>query len=49
MLERLSTKTIETLYLIAKHNEKGARPFFANPHAMIALREELSRRLNCSK
>jgi hypothetical protein len=43
-LQRLSTQTIRTLYRIAKHPTKGAWPFFADPRAMIALRDELARR-----
>ena len=43
-LARLSTATLRALYRIAKHPTKGARPFFRDPRAMIALRDELRRR-----
>ena len=43
-LARLPTATLRALYCIAKHPTKGARPFFADPRAMIALRQELQRR-----
>ena len=44
MLGLLSNSAIAILYKIAKHPRKGAYPFFRNPKAMIALREELIRR-----
>lgn len=37
-LDRLKPKTLQRLYTIAKHPEKGARPFFKNPKTMIELR-----------
>ena len=45
-LDHLPTATLRALYRIAKHPTKGARPFFAAPRAMIALRLELTRREN---
>lgn len=43
-LARLSDKTIRTIHRIAKAKNKGLRPFFADPHAMIELRNEKERR-----
>lgn len=43
-LRCLSTETLRVLYTVAKHPAKGARPFFRDPKAMIALREEIERR-----
>ena len=43
-LARLPTRRLRALYRITKHQTKGARPFFADPRAMIALRQELIRR-----
>lgn len=43
-LAALSADTLLVLYQIAKHPTKGARPFFADPRMMIALREEIARR-----
>lgn len=43
-LSDLSDKTIRTLYRIAKNSTKGARPFFVDPRAMVALREEPEKR-----
>ena len=43
-LARLTTRRLRALYRIAKHPTRGARPFFADPRAMIALRQELQRR-----
>jgi hypothetical protein len=37
-LDRLKPKTLQRLYQIAKHPEKGVRPFFIHPKAMIELR-----------
>lgn len=45
-LARLPTATLRALYRIAKHPTKGVRPFFADPKAMIELRQELTRREN---
>ena len=42
-LARLPTATLRTLYRIAKHPTKGARPFFKDPKAMIALRAEVEK------
>lgn len=42
VLDRLTDKAIRTLLRIAK--QPGARPFFRDPRAMIALREEARRR-----
>ena len=44
ILGSLSLNALQALYKIAKHPKKGAYPFFRNPKAMIALREELIRR-----
>ena len=44
MLDRLSTRHLRALYRITKHPTKGARPFFADVHAMIRLRQEAARR-----
>lgn len=43
-LVRLKPKTLRTLYRIAKNPTKGARSFFKDPSAMIALRAEVERR-----
>lgn len=43
-LSRLSLQALRTLYRIAKHPTKGARPFFADPKAMIELRQEIDSR-----
>lgn len=43
MLDRLSPATLAVLYRIAKHPTKGARPFFRDPKAMIALRQAAER------
>jgi hypothetical protein len=40
LLDRLSDEQARALVRIAKHPTKGARPFFRNPHAMIALRDQ---------
>jgi hypothetical protein len=40
----LKPETLRVLYRIAKHPTKGVRPFFKDPRAMIALREEIARR-----
>ena len=45
-LARLKPATLRALYRIAKHPTKGVRPFFADPRAMIELRQELTRREN---
>lgn len=47
MLSKISDKAIATLFKIAKNPEKGAYPFFRNPKAMIALREENEKRKAC--
>ena len=43
-LARLKPATLRALYRIAKHPTRGARPFFADPKRMIALRQEVERR-----
>lgn len=40
MLNKLKPKTLAVLKRIAKHPEKGARPFFRHPKAMIELRNK---------
>jgi len=37
----LSDKHLLAAFRIAKDKRKGLRPFFANPHDMIALRKEV--------
>lgn len=44
MLTRLSTRQLRALYRIVKHPTKGVRPFFADVHAVIRLRQEVERR-----
>lgn len=39
-----TTKRLQALYRIAKSQTKGAYPFFRDPHAMIALRNEVEKR-----
>ena len=45
-LARLTIHHLHALYRIAKHPTRGAYPFFRDPKAMIALRQEVSRREN---
>lgn len=44
LLTRVPDDQIERIYAAAKDRKKGLRPFFADPRAMIALREERARR-----
>lgn len=42
VLSRPKPEHLRALHRIAKHKERGLRPFFANPRNMICLREMAS-------
>lgn len=44
MLHNFTLAQLEILHRNAKLPHKGLRPFFADPRAMIALRNEIKRR-----
>lgn len=44
VLASMPTEHLRMLHRIAKSNERGLRPFFADPRNMIDLRTELDRR-----
>jgi hypothetical protein len=46
---RFTDAQLAALYSIANKKGKGARPFFADPKAMIKLREVVNKRLASKK
>lgn len=43
MWRNLPTEKLRVILRVAKDPKKGLRPFFADPHEMIALREHCDR------